>query len=91
MARTKAQQHLFEASGEVISGDPLVGLLYLLMRDHVPPGVVAELTKEATAATLPTTFTNGWLAQYAEHLARSLCFDDGQRALLAARWPRKDG
>lgn len=72
MARTPEQEALCAASGRVASDDPLVAMLYTLMRDHLPTGVVAELVRDAAATTPPCEYTNGWLAQYAMHLAETL-------------------
>lgn len=72
MARTPEQEALCTASGRVTSDDPLVAMLYTLMRDHLPLGAVAELVRDAAATTLPCEYTNGWLAQYANHLAAQL-------------------
>lgn len=69
--RTAAQQALFEASGSVALDGKLECFLYLLMRDHLPPGVVADLMQSLGAHT-SATFTNGWLARYAEHVAQEL-------------------
>jgi len=63
------QQRTFERSGKVTSDDPLVGFLYLLMRDEVPVGTVARCARELTT---PMTFTNGWLAEYAKDIAGRL-------------------
>jgi hypothetical protein len=62
VTRTKAETCM--CSGEVSSDDPLVSFLYLLMRDHVPLGVVAGLIDVSCGAML-SQFTNGWLAEYA--------------------------
>lgn len=71
--RTFYQQRLREQSGKVESRDPLVAFLYNLMRDHVPPGIVGELlTKSRMTEKDGYDFTNGWLAQYAIHLAWEL-------------------
>lgn len=73
-----------ERSGEVTSNDPMVAFLYVLMRDHLPPGVVAELVNSSQpehrdvlvddGQHLMTcfAFTNGWLARYAEDLVDRL-------------------
>lgn len=59
------------------STDGLVGFLYVLMRDHVPPGVVEGVVVEhieaARAARRPEAqFSNDFLAAYAYELARRL-------------------
>lgn len=60
-----------EASGSVNSNDPLVDLFYVLMRDHLPTGTLATIARQLTVST--TTFTNGWLANYAKHLVKAIC------------------
>jgi hypothetical protein len=58
-------------SGEVTSDDPLVAFLYVLMRDHIPVGI-AERLVEMHSYEDTTSFTNGWLANYAKDLAARL-------------------
>lgn len=70
MARDATQQALFERSGCYGSRSMLVSFLYDLMRDHVPPGVVESLLKDCPPTE--TTFSNGWLALYADDVARRL-------------------
>lgn len=53
------------------SRDVLLAFFYVLMRDHVTPGVVEyimiQLDKEFLIAKgKPITFTNGWLTKYAD-------------------------
>lgn len=63
----------------------LVSLLYDLMRDHVPPGVIEGIVqrdRKAVEKTYPTfekgfplyrvNFSNGHLARYAQELAARL-------------------
>lgn len=60
---------------EVSSDDRLVGFLYVLMRDHVPSGVVEGILVEhvEAAADRPTrVFSNGWLAEHAKNVASRL-------------------
>jgi hypothetical protein len=59
-----------ERSGKVQYNSRLVGFLYDLMRDHVPPGVVENLLDQQ--ANPDITYTNGWLAQYANDIAQRL-------------------
>lgn len=61
---------LRERSGTVRINSKLVSFLYELMRDHVPPGVVEELVQDSFDPDV--TYTNGWLATYAEDLAKRL-------------------
>jgi len=64
---------LRERSGEVNSKDKLVQFLYILMRDHLPPGTVEGIIRDHVES-LPHRpaseiyFTNGWLAKYAEDI-----------------------
>lgn len=61
---------LRESSGNVQINSKLVSFLYELMRDHLPPGQVEALVR---ASNIPdVSYTNGWLAQYAENLANRL-------------------
>jgi hypothetical protein len=59
------------SSGSVQINSRLVSFLYELMRDHLPPGVVEEIVR-ASDSEPNVVYTNGWLAQYAEHLANRL-------------------
>lgn len=72
--RTPEQEKTCEASGRFTSSDPLVALLYGLMRDHLPTGTVASLVYDAARTNdgNPCEYTNGWLAQYAAHLSGML-------------------
>lgn len=74
LGRTPEQEKTCEASGRFTSSDPLVALLYGLMRDHLPTGTVASLVYDAahTNDGNPCEYTNGWLAQYAQHLSGML-------------------
>ena len=63
-------KEIFEASGRYCSTDPLVGFLYILMRDGCPTAAVEEALRQMT--TDETDYTNGWLAQYAENVKRRL-------------------
>jgi hypothetical protein len=65
------QKSLKKRSGEVQIDSKLVSFLYELMRDHLPSGVVEKLVMESTY-NIPTQYTNGWLAKYAEDLANRL-------------------
>lgn len=62
---------LREESGYFRSKDPLVCFLYDVMRDHLPVGVVEKLVLENVHG-LDCLFSNGFLAKYAENLAREL-------------------
>jgi len=57
--------------GEVVSNDPLVVFLYVLLKEHLPSGVIEEIINKHTYQET-TTFTNSWLAGYAKDLAARL-------------------
>lgn len=52
----------------------LVYFLYSLMRDHVPCGVVEKILKESSSGT--TTYSNEFLAQYAQLISDILVEED---------------
>lgn len=52
------------------SQDPMTRFLYVLMRDGCPAGVFEKAIKEMTGQE--THYKNGWLAQYAENVAKRL-------------------
>jgi hypothetical protein len=68
--RNRQNKNLRERSGSVDSEDKLVSFLYELMRDHLPTGTVEEIVRNSDADS--TQFTNGFLAKYAEDLAKRL-------------------
>lgn len=68
--RSPEQEALFNASGRVELDGKLECFLYLLMRDHLYPGQLAEVMKKIGDETC--SYTNGWLAKYAEYLAKEL-------------------
>jgi hypothetical protein len=57
-------------SGEININDRLTSFLYELMRDHLPLGVVEKLVCDSMESDV--AYTNGWLAKYAEDLAKRL-------------------
>lgn len=61
---------LRNASGDVAINSKTVSFLYQLMRDHLTPGVVEKLVRESDEPDV--RYTNGWLARYAEYLAKEL-------------------
>ena len=66
----KAQsEKLLQASGGATSDDPLVGLIYLLVRDEVTMGKMEYTMRQLMRAKGTMQFTNGWLAQYAKDVA----------------------
>jgi hypothetical protein len=58
-------------SGKVMFNDPLTSFLYDLMRDHLPTSTVEQLVRNALPP-VDCHFTNGWLANYANDLAKRL-------------------
>lgn len=60
-----------ERSGSVDSNDPLTRFLYVLMRDHLAPGVVEQIMLDHVTGK-GAQFTNGWLATYAADMAERL-------------------
>jgi hypothetical protein len=62
---------LRERSGNVTIDSRLVSFLYELMRDHLPTGVVEEIIL-ASENESEVTYSNGYLAKYAEDLANRL-------------------
>lgn len=62
---------LRERSGSVTIDSRLVSFLYELMRDHLPAGVVEEIVMASETDSV-VTYSNGWLAKYAEDLAKRL-------------------
>lgn len=64
-------QILYHSSGRVVVKSRVVALLYTLMRDHLPPGTLEKIVRDADA-DIAVSYTNGWLAEYAVNLARRL-------------------
>lgn len=60
-----------QRSGSFNSSDKLTCLIYLLMRDHLPAGIVEELVRSVEDGKV-NQFTNGWLALYAQDLKNRL-------------------
>lgn len=58
-------------SGSIKSESSLVCFMYLLMRDHLPPGVVEGLLESSTPKQ-EFEFTNGWLAEYSKYITERL-------------------
>lgn len=77
-----------DRSGRVSDRRPLVGLLYDLLRDHVPAGVLEKLVREQIDKQFD--FSNGWMAQYAQDLAsRLLGVDEIENGFIEACRPLK--
>ncbi len=60
-----------QRSGSVNDTRPLVSFLYVLMRDHLVPGVVEGIEIHAQSGK-EKLFCNGWLARHAQDLADRL-------------------
>jgi hypothetical protein len=64
---------MHKRSGHVHEVDPLVALLYDLLRDHIQPGDLEPLVREACLyGSVSKCYSNGWLAQYAKDIALRL-------------------
>jgi len=63
-----------EVSGSINSSDPVVALIYRLIRDHLPAGQLEQIVMDLEEAPGITEyqFTNGWLAQYAQNIVSRL-------------------
>lgn len=63
-----------ERSGSINIKSKLVGFLYDIMRDHIPPGVIEEILLQTDKFDNDENFeySNGWLAQYAQDVAERL-------------------
>jgi hypothetical protein len=70
---TERNNKLRSDSGNIEFEDTLTSFLYILMRDHVPAGVVEGLARDvANEGSMISTYSNGFLAQYANNLANYL-------------------
>ena len=66
-----------DASGGVLDSSALVAFLYLLARDHITIGELEGAVRDAEKTVgLECLYSNGWLAQYAQHLAERLTPED---------------
>jgi len=72
MNLTERNSELREASGTITYTDPLTAFFYLLLRNELAAGKVEALVSEAVNSAEECTFTNGWLAQYANNLAERI-------------------
>lgn len=71
--RAEHMARMRERSGAVDSEDPLVSFLYILLRDHLPSGVIEGIMLEHVQyGQSDSHFTNGWLANYCKDLAERL-------------------
>jgi hypothetical protein len=65
---------LRERSGTIKINSKLVSFLYELMRDYLPAGEVESIVRNSQEPDC--TYTNGWLAKYAEDLANRLTTEE---------------
>lgn len=79
MSRRERDSRFQKAYDEVMGAVPkhetmdrLTSFLYVLMRDHLPPGVVTEVAIDAYIGEGPFILSNGYLAKFAEHLTFKL-------------------
>lgn len=76
MTNEEINSKLRERSGNVDLSGRLTSFLYVLMRDHLPPGKVEELVREVElAGDGENKYSNGWLALYAQDLMVRLTED----------------
>lgn len=61
-------------SGNIQIKSKLVSFLYQLMRDHVPTGIIEKIVIDSDDPDV--TYTNGWLAKYAENIANRLMSEE---------------
>ena len=66
--KDKNIERMREASGKFESDDILTDFFYVLLRNGCPIGVIEEALEEASDK--PTVFTNGWLGEYAQYIAK---------------------
>lgn len=61
-------------SGSINNRDPLVSFLYTLMRDYVVPSDIETIMDDHIPKPdiRDVEFSNGWLANYAEDIAKRL-------------------
>lgn len=73
-------EEMRSASGEVRSSDPVVALLYTLLRDQIQPGLLEEIVMNMEACENKTEylFSNGWLANYAKCIRSRLAEMEAQ-------------
>lgn len=71
-------------SGQVDSTDPVVALLYVIMRDHLPAADIEQAVETVIGGTL-YEFTNGWLAKYAIDVRERLAGKHPTAKLLRLR------
>lgn len=72
----EASKRIREASGSINSSSKLTAFLYLLMRNHVAPGIIEEIMREIHGTGPIWEFCNGWLALHAEDIKNRLVEGD---------------
>lgn len=60
---------LIEDSGNIEYSDNLTSVFYQLLRDYIPAGQLEKVVREVAAEPEVRTYSNGFLAQYANNLA----------------------
>ena len=63
--KSMTNEQMAKNTGEVASTSKVTGLLYTLMRDHIPPGIIEKIVTELEQGCDVLQFTNGYLANYA--------------------------
>lgn len=71
MSGAEEAEEMRARSGSIDSSDPVVALLYILMRDHLPIADVEEAAQQVYGGEA-FQFSNGWLASYALDLRARL-------------------
>lgn len=69
---TLRQQLKTDSRGDLYRDGGLTCFLYILMRDHLTPGVVEKIALECQLSDNPIQYTNGWIADYAANVAARL-------------------
>jgi hypothetical protein len=88
---TPANARLRAHSGFVNSDDPLVSFLYILLRDHLPAGVVEGIMQNhVEVEEKDSEFCNGFIASYASELAQRIHPKQTLRVKVAAGAPPEE-
>lgn len=62
-----------QRSGGFDCDDPLVELLYVLLRDHIQPADLEKLVADIRSCKhMSAEYSNGWLGRYAQDLAQRI-------------------
>lgn len=68
--------HIRLESGELDDNQRIIAFLYILVRDHIPPGILEEiLTNHVLVHDEDdiVEYTNGWLLEYVRDVAKVVC------------------